>query len=97
MYRDDPLDDETELRDVIGDDAVDRLRRAEADLDVPGIVEAAFDAHTLLRGWVGEQEAAAWFTTSQSRLDGRTPVDAMVDGDLDEALDAARRFAAAQG
>lgn len=97
MYRDDPLDDEAELREVIGDPAVDGLRAAERELDEAGIVEAAFDALTLLRGWVGEGEAATWFTTSQARLDGRTPVEAFTDGDLDEALDAARRWAAAQG
>ncbi len=97
MYRDDPLDDEAELREVLGSDAVDRFRAAEAELDVAGIVEAAFDALTLLRGWVDEAEAAAWFHAEQARLDGRTAVEAFADGDLDEALDAARRWAAAQG
>ncbi len=97
MYRDDPLDDEAELREVVGNDGIDRLRAAEADLEVAGIVEAAFDALTLLRGWVGEDEAAGWFIAPQVRLEGRTPLDAFADGDLDEALDAARRWAAAQG
>ncbi len=97
MYRDDPLDDEAELREVVGNPAVDALRAAEADLDIAGIVDAAFDALTLLRGWVGEDEAATWFATEQARLDGRTPLEGFTDGDLDEVLDAARRWAAAQG
>lgn len=97
MYRDDPLDDEAELRTVLGDPAVDALRGAEADLGERGLVEATFDALTLLRGWVDEDAAAAWFIGAQARLDGRTPLEAFTDGDVDDALDAARRFAAAQG
>lgn len=97
MYRDDPLDDEAELREVLGDDAVERLRQTEQSLGEAGVVEAAFDALTLLRGWVGQEQAAAWFRTPQARLDGRTPGEAFGDGDLDDALDAARHFVAAQG
>ncbi|MFT5222108.1 MAG: hypothetical protein ACI867_000405 [Glaciecola sp.] len=97
MYRDDPLDDEAELREVLGDDAVDALKSSETAFEESGFAEAAFDALTLLRGWVGQDDAAAWFRAPLARLEGRTPTEAFIDGDLDDALDAARRFAAAQG
>ena len=97
MYRDDPLDDEEELRAVIGDDEVDALLAADpGDLPHPPI-EAALEALRVLQGWVGDDEAGRWFTTAQKRLDERTPVQALVDGDHDEVLDVARRWAAAQG
>jgi len=97
MYRDDPLDDEMELREVIGDDAVDRLLAARAADGVSERVETAVDVLRLLVGWAAEAEVAAWFGHEQARLDGRSPVDALADGDLDEVLDAARAWAAARG
>ncbi len=90
MYRDDPLDDEFELRELLGDDPVDRL--VDADTVVP-----ALDVLRLLQGWVPDERAAQWFLGTQRRLDDRSPVDALADGDDDLVLDAARRWAAAQG
>lgn len=90
MYRDDPLDDEMELRDLLGDDPVDVLVDADA-------VVAALDVLRLLQGWVDDHHAARWFLDVQKRLDDRDPVTALVDGDDDLVLDAARRWAAAQG
>lgn len=96
MYRDDPLDDEMELREIVGDAPVDRLHAAGDDL--PGDpVLAALDVLRVLQGWVDDAAAGAWFTTGQQRLDGRTPVDALADGAADDVLDAARAWAAAQG
>lgn len=94
MYRDDPLDDEMELREVIGDDAVDQLvaGREAAGED---LVAHAVDLLHLLLGWVDEDEAAGWFTRDQGRLSGRTPIAALVDAETDEVLDAARAWAAA--
>lgn len=96
MYRDDPLDDEAELRDIAGDDAVDRLLAAEDDLDGDP-VEVALDVLRLLQGWVDDEAAGRWFTRAQGRLDGRTPVDALAAGEFDDVLDAARAWAAANG
>jgi hypothetical protein len=90
VYRDDPLDDEFELRELVGDAPVDRL--ADADAVIP-----ALDVLRLLQGWVSDARAAQWFLDVQRRLDDRSPVDALVDGDDDLVLDAARRWAAAQG
>lgn len=94
MYRDDPLDDEMELRELVGDGPVDRLHAAETQEDP---VLAALDVLRVLQGWVDDRAAGAWFTTPQQRLDGRTPVETLVDGGADEVLDAARAWAAAQG
>lgn len=90
MYRDDPLDDEMELRELLGDDPVDVL--VEADVVVP-----ALDVLRLLQGWVDDRHAAQWFLDVQKRLDDRDPVTALADGDDELVLDAARRWAAAQG
>ncbi len=90
MYRDDPLDDEMELRDLLGDDPVDTL--VDADAVVP-----ALDVLRVLQGWVDDDRAARWFLDVQRRLDDRDPVTALADGDDDLVLDAARRWAAAQG
>jgi len=92
VYRDDPLPDEEELREVIGDDHVDRLRNGGADA-----LAAAVDALRVLQGWVSDADAAAWMTTSQRRLGGAAPLDALVWGRRDEVLDAARAWAGAQG
>jgi hypothetical protein len=90
MYRDDPLDDEMELRELLGDDPVDAL--VDADAVIP-----ALDVLRILQGWVEDPAAAGWFLAGQRRLDDRTPVQALADGDDDLVLDAARRWAAAQG
>ena len=90
MYRDDPLDDEFELRELLGDQPVDRLADAAA-------VVPALDVLRLLQGWVSDEQAAGWFLGVQKRLDDRDPVSALADGDDDLVLDAARRWAAAQG
>lgn len=90
MYRDDPLDDEFELRELLGDEPVDRL--VEADAVLP-----ALDVLRLLQGWVEDEPVSHWFLAEQRRLDDRAPVTALVDGDDDLVLDAARRWAAAQG
>lgn len=91
MYRDDPLDDEFELREVVGDDPVDRLAG-----DTPALI-AALDALALLQGWVTDAQAASWLTSSARRLDGRTPMAALADGDLDEVTEACEAFISAQG
>ena len=90
MYRDEPLDDEFELRELLGDEVVDALDDAEAVLP-------ALDVLRLLQGWVDDTDAARWFLTAKRRLEDRSPVQALVDGDDDLVLDAARRWAAAQG
>lgn len=95
MYRDDPLDDEMELREVIGDDPVERLIDGR-DAAGEDLVAHAVDLLHLLMGWVDQDEAAGWFTRSQSRLSGRTPIDALVDAETDEVLDAARAWAASR-
>ena len=96
MYRDDPLDDEAELREVLGDGPVDRLVAADrGQARTP--LEAALDVLRLLQGWVDDAAAGRWFVTEQRRLEGRTPVDALVAGALEEVEDAARAWAAAQG
>ena len=96
MYRDDPLDDEAELREVLGDAPVDRL--AAADLGQPRTpLEAALDVLRLLQGWVDDRAAGRWFVTEQRRLEGRTPLEALVTGAFEEVEDAARAWAAAQG
>jgi len=92
MYRDEPLDDEAELREVIGDRAVEALldgRGAEG-------VAAALDALRLLQGWVDEAQIATWFSGPQQRLGGRTPLAALTAGDDDEVEDALRAYLAAQ-
>ncbi len=94
MYRDDPLDDEMELREVIGDDHVDALLEARDGLGLD-VMAAALDTLELLVGWAPEDEVARWFAAPQARLEARTPVAALVDGDTDEVMDAARIWAAA--
>ena len=96
MYRDDPLDDEAELREVLGDAPVDRLVAADAG-QARTPLDAALDVLRLLQGWVDDAAAGRWFTTEQRRLEGRTPIEALVAGSLEEVEDAARAWAAAQG
>jgi hypothetical protein len=93
MYRDDPLDDEMELREVVGDDAVDALIESGG----PDSVATALDVLRVLQGWVADPTARSWFLGSQRRLDGRTPIQALVDGDDDVVVEAAEAWSAAQG
>jgi hypothetical protein len=92
MYRDDPLDDEFELREIVGDPAVDALH--EGDRDAVG---TALDVLRVLQGWVDDETAGRWFHHPQRRLDGATPLQALADGDLEDVQDAATAWAAAQG
>jgi hypothetical protein len=99
VYRDDPLDDELELRAIVGDDAIDRLvsaaRAADGADRTP--LEVALDVLRVLQGWVDDDAAGRWFVTAQRRLDGRDPIGALVDGAFEEVEDAARAWAAANG
>lgn len=95
MYRDDPLDDEAELRALLGDEPVDALLEGVRE-DRPALL-VALDVLRVLQGWVDDEQAAGWFTTAQRRLDDRTPVAALVEGDHEDVEDAARAYAAAQG
>lgn len=96
MYRDDPLDDEAELRAVAGDAAVDRLAAARETVD-QDVVAVACDVLRVLQGWVDDDTAGRWFSQPQRRLDDRSPVEALAAGDIEEVEDAARAWAAAQG
>jgi hypothetical protein len=96
MYRDDPLDDEAELRAVAGDDVVDAL--LDADLDAAREpIEVALDVLRVLQGWVDDRSAGRWFDAPQRRLENRSPVEALTAGAFEEVEDAARAWAAAQG
>lgn len=96
MYRDDPLDDELELRAIVGDDPVDGLHAADLATDRHP-VEVALDVLRVLQGWVADEAAARWFSQPQKRLEGRSPLDALARGDFEEVEDAARAWAAAHG
>lgn len=96
MYRDDPLDDEAELRAVAGDDAVDALIDADTAVDRAPL-EVALDVLRVLQGWVDDASAGRWFRAPQRRLEGRSPVEALTAGAYEEVEDAARAWAAAQG
>ncbi len=91
MYRDEPLDDEQELRDLVGDDEVDAI------VDDEHALATALDVLRLLQGWVDDDQATAWLTTPARRLDGRRPLAALGEGDDDDVVDACRAFIAAQG
>ena len=92
MYRDDPLDDEAELRDVVGDESVDALIEAGG----ADALLAALDALRILQGWVDTEACAGWLTTRQRRLDDRSPLEALAAGAQDEVADVLRAFVAAQ-
>jgi hypothetical protein len=92
MYRDDPLDDEAELRAVVGDGQVDALVSA-GGTDALG---AALDALRILQGWVDEATCAAWLTTPQRGLDGRSPLESLASGASEEVSDSLQRFVASQ-
>lgn len=96
MYRDDPLDDEAELRDVVGDEPVDRLLvEPDAADDERTPLLAALDVLRVLQGWVDDDDAGRWFTTEQRRLGDRTPIDLLAGGAYEDVEDAARAYAAA--
>lgn len=92
MYRDDPLDDEAELRWVVGDEAVDAL------LDAGGTAAlgAALDTLRILQGWVDVELCVRWLSTPQRGLDDRSPLEALGAGAADEVAEALQRFVAAQ-
>lgn len=96
MYRDDPLDDEAELIELLGETAVGALRAARETTGRDAL-GAALDVLRVLQGWVDDAAAARWFAAAQRRLEGRSPLDALTDGDLEEVEDAARAWAAANG
>jgi hypothetical protein len=92
MYRDEPLDDEAELRELVGDAAVEAVQTAAGAQGVA----AAIDAMRLLQGWVDDASARSWLLGPQQRLAGLTPLGALAAGageDVDEAL---RTWLAAQ-
>lgn len=91
MYRDDPLDDELELRAVVGDTAVDRLAVVE------GAVDVALDVMRVLQGWVSDDAVADWFSRPLRRLGDVAPIDALEAGRFDEVEEAGRAWAAANG
>lgn len=96
MYRDDPLDDEAELREVLGDDPVDDLLvEPPAADDERTPLLAALDVLRVLQGWVDDEDAGRWFTSSQRRLDDRTPVQVLALGAYEDVEDAARAYVAA--
>lgn len=96
MYRDDPLDDEAELIDIVGQPPVDRLHEATDDTE-RDLVGAALDVLRVLQGWVDDEAAGRWFHAEQRRLEGRSPLTALADGDVEDVEDAARAWAAANG
>ncbi|MGA0830399.1 MAG: antitoxin Xre/MbcA/ParS toxin-binding domain-containing protein [Nitriliruptoraceae bacterium] len=93
MYRDDPLDDEADLRAVVGDDRVDLLLAAGG----AEAVAAAVDLLRLAQGWVDDDEAAAWLTGPRGRLDGLTPLEVLATGGADLVADALRAWLTARG
>lgn len=96
MYRDDPLDDEMELRVLAGDESVDALLEGEPERDRPPL-EVALDVLRVLQGWVDDDAAGRWFVSPQRRLEDRTPIEALVAGAYEEVEDAARAWSAAHG
>ncbi|MBY5161639.1 antitoxin Xre/MbcA/ParS toxin-binding domain-containing protein [Salsipaludibacter albus] len=85
------MDDELELRALVGDEPVDDLGDDRAAL------ETGLDVLRLLQGWVDDDQAAAWLGQPARRLDGRSPLQALAEGDHDDVVDACRAFIAAQG
>jgi len=96
MYRDDPLDDEAELRNIIGDAPVDALIDAHVD-DQRTALDAALDVLRVVQGWADDASIRTWLLSPQQRLSGNTPVDMLVAGTFDDVEDAARAWAAARG
>ncbi|MEX2532444.1 MAG: hypothetical protein WD360_00600 [Nitriliruptoraceae bacterium] len=96
MYRDDPLDDEMELRNIVGDEAVDQLLDAPLG-DSRQALHAALDVLRVLQGWADDASIRIWLLSPQQRLEGHTPVQRLTSGDFDDVEDAARAWAAARG
>jgi hypothetical protein len=94
VYRDDPLDDEAELIAIAGEDAVAVLHDGAEDLPREPL-EVALDVLRVLQGWVDDAAAGRWLTSTQRRLEDRTPLEALRDGAFEEVEDAARAWAAA--
>jgi hypothetical protein len=92
VYRDDPLDDEAELREVVGERAVDALV-AGGGTDA---LLAALDALRILQGWVDQDACAAWLRTPQRRLGDLSPLDAISAGAAEDVADVLRGFVASQ-
>lgn len=96
MYRDDPLDDEMELRNIVGDEPVDQLLDAAID-DNRLALHAALDVLRVLQGWADDASIKTWLLGPQQRLDGHTPLEMLCLGSFDDVEDAARAWAAARG
>lgn len=92
VYRDEPLDDEAELRELVGDPAVDRLVTTGGTDALLG----ALDALRILQGWVDPVACTDWLLTPQRRLDGRSPLEALGAGAAEDVQDVLRAFVAAQ-
>jgi len=95
VYRDDPLDDELELRAIVGDEAIDQML-VEAGDNGTLSMEAALDVLRILQGWTDDAGVKAWFLRPQRRLDGRTPLSALAAGDVEDVEDAAALWVAAR-
>jgi hypothetical protein len=92
MYRDEPLDDEAELRELVGDTAVDEIH---VGAGIDGVL-AAIEAMRLLQGWVDDGAAQAWLLSDQRRLGARSPVEAIAGGAAEDVSEALRTWLAAQ-
>jgi hypothetical protein len=92
VYRDEPLDDETELRELVGDGPVEEVLTTAG----PEAIAAAIDAMRLLQGWVDGATASAWLLGEQRRLGGRSPMDALAAGADEDVSEALRAWLAAQ-
>ncbi len=96
MYRDDPLDDELELRAIVGDEAIDMLIDS-ARGDARAALDVSLDVMRVLQGWAGDDAISGWFHAAQRRLAGLSPIEALAAGRYDDVEDAAKAWAAAQG
>jgi hypothetical protein len=92
MYRDEPLDDEAELRALCGDAAVDELLEAGGT----SAVAAAIDAMRLLQGWVEPGAIASWLVAPQRRLGDLSPLAALALGGHEDVEEALRAWIASQ-
>jgi hypothetical protein len=92
MYRDEPLDDEAELRELVGDGPVDGIGSTSG---MEGIA-AAIDAMRLLQGWVDDDAARSWLLGTQRRLGDRSPLTAIAQGAAEDVSEALRAWLAAQ-
>jgi hypothetical protein len=92
MYRDEPLDDEAELRELVGDTEVDDILVTAG----PEGVAAAIDAMRLLQGWVDDGAARAWLQGPQRRLGSRSPLIAIAEGAAEDVAEVLRAWLAAQ-